>query len=129
MSAKHTPHSLRIGDQNGEYLGRPRIQLLFDVTYVEGCRPTTYIMAEVGYPTAAGKTVGTEQRYANATRLAACWNACLGIEDPAELRRQRDELLEVVSLLHFRCMGEVPDERNLPALAKAAYENATKGTK
>jgi hypothetical protein len=34
-----------------------------------------------------------EQRQADARRIAACWNACEGIADPAELRAQRDELL------------------------------------
>lgn len=31
---------------------------------------------------------------ADAARIVACVNACEGIEDPADLRKQRDELLE-----------------------------------
>lgn len=32
----------------------------------------------------------------NETRIVACVNACAGIDDPADLRRQRDELLQVL---------------------------------
>ena len=32
-------------------------------------------------------------------RIAACVNACAGIADPADLRRQRDELLAILSRL------------------------------
>lgn len=33
---------------------------------------------------------------ANAHRIVACVNACEGIEDPAELRRQRDEAVTLM---------------------------------
>jgi hypothetical protein len=33
-----------------------------------------------------------EECHANALRIAACVNACEGIEDPADLRRQRDAM-------------------------------------
>jgi hypothetical protein len=36
---------------------------------------------------------------ANADRIVACVNACAGIADPADLRRQRDELLAILSRL------------------------------
>ena len=40
-----------------------------------------------------GRFGGQSEQLANAERLVACWNACEGIEDPMELRAQRDELL------------------------------------
>lgn len=41
-----------------------------------------------------------EQERANLERIMACWNACVGIDDPLELRKQRDELVEVLRALH-----------------------------
>jgi len=38
-------------------------------------------------------------------RLAACWNACLGIEDPEALRQQRDDLL--TGLENLYCASRV----------------------
>lgn len=35
------------------------------------------------------------------------------------------ELLEVVALIHFRAMGELPDGRNIVEMARAAYAKAT----
>lgn len=34
-----------------------------------------------------------KQNRANAYRIVECWNACDGIEDPTQLRKQRDDLL------------------------------------
>lgn len=41
-----------------------------------------------------------EARESNAKRIVACVNACEGIDDPANLRRQRDELLAALHGLH-----------------------------
>ena len=35
----------------------------------------------------------------NADRIAACWNACEGIADPAAMRKQRDALLAALTEL------------------------------
>ena len=85
-------------------------------------------------PTEAGR----EQQEANADRIVACVNACAGIEDPAELRRQRDELLDALTCLRNR-INECSEHPEISAsecydsfyrvLVDAAIENATKGTK
>lgn len=36
--------------------------------------------------------------HANAARIVECVNACEGIENPADLRKQRDELLKALGL-------------------------------
>lgn len=48
-----------------------------------------------------GRFVDDESR-ANAARIVACVNACEGIEDPAELRAQRDELLKLVKRVPYQ---------------------------
>ena len=59
----------------------------------------------------------------NADRIVACVNACAGIEDPAELRRQRDELLEALENL-------LNDETwAAEEAARKAIEKAKKETK
>lgn len=78
--AKHTPGEV-VAD--GRYLkmmcdeGTPKFD--FGQTYRDEYSGLTIAVAE-----------------ANAARLAACWNTCEGIDKPDDLRRQRDELLEVV---------------------------------
>lgn len=59
------------------------------------------------YPNPAGPegviarvTEGGAENKANAHRIVACVNACAGIADPADLRRQRDELLAALHGLH-----------------------------
>lgn len=74
-----------------------------------------------------------EEASANGVRIAACVNACAGIEDPQELRRQRDELLETLENLHFAVIdvyksGRIPAEPFVQAgniIAKTRSENTT----
>ena len=67
----HTAGPWHVGDEHGAEQLRPSIRILRDVTYVEGCRPTTYVIGEVTYPTTRGDTVGAEERRANARLIAA----------------------------------------------------------
>jgi len=39
------------------------------------------------------------EELANARRIVACVNACAGIEDPAQMRRQRDELAKALEVV------------------------------
>lgn len=68
---QHTPGPWRVGREIGESQLMPRIEILRDVTFAEGVRPTTYYLAEVCYPTTTGNTVGAEERRANARLIAA----------------------------------------------------------
>jgi hypothetical protein len=75
---------------------RPSIRIYRDVTYVEGARPTTYVIGEVTYPTTTGNTVGAAERVANAHLVAAApellsalenlWRAALDDSITPELR-------------------------------------------
>lgn len=70
---------------------------------------------------------------ANANRIVACVNACAGIENPDDLRRQRDELLEALNGLvwYMRAMNQnnkpIKIEHHyvaaLDAIAKAEGKN------
>jgi hypothetical protein len=71
MEAKHTPGPWRVGREIGQSQLIPRIEILRDVTYVEGVKPTTYYLAEVCYPTTTGNTAGAAERAANASLIAA----------------------------------------------------------
>jgi len=42
--------------------------------------------------------VPIEKRRANTKRILDCWNACEGIPDPTQLRKQRDDLLAMCKL-------------------------------
>lgn len=68
---KHTLGPWHVGREYDAMQLRPRIEILRDVVYVEGVRPTTYIIGEVRYPTATGNTVGAEERAANARLIAS----------------------------------------------------------
>ena len=46
-----------------------------------------------------GAAVTVEEEEANGARIVACVNACAGIDDPMELRRQRDYLMALVNEL------------------------------
>jgi hypothetical protein len=65
-------------------------------------------------------------------RIAACVNACAGIEDPADLRKQRDELLDVLRTAIRRV--EIANAEGDPILsawlptARAAIVNAEQTT-
>jgi hypothetical protein len=69
--SSHTPGPWYVGREIGANQLTPRIEILRDVTYVEGASTTTYYMAEVCYPTTTGNTVGAEERRANARLIAA----------------------------------------------------------
>lgn len=72
-AALYTPGAIYVREHGAR---RPsQIELLRDVTYVEGCEPTTYLVATVTYPTSSEGTVGANERLANAKRLALCWNS------------------------------------------------------
>ena len=51
----------------------------------------------------------------NADRIVACVNACAGIDDPPDLRRQRDELLEACRVALSRYQATID------AIAAAGY--------
>ena len=56
---------------------------------------------------------------ANASRIVTCVNACAGMEDPAaeiaELKRQRDELLDLVKQARLEWLGQnqTPDDTDV----------------
>lgn len=59
-------------------------------------------------------------------RMIDCFNACAGIEDPADLRRQRDELLDIVSRIIYDCEETFADTDNMNDEWKAIYSDAKK---
>ena len=83
--------------------------------------------------------VGTPDEYVaicygddNAARIVACVNACEGIDDPADLRAQRDELLAACEALLQQCeyiASESPEAMAHPDLvaARAAIARAERG--
>ena len=60
----------------------------------------------------------------NADRIVACVNACAGIADPADLRRQRDELLEACRKANT--CASIPDY--VRDVIRAAIANAEQTT-
>ena len=66
----------------------------------------------------AAKCLGPD-RVENARRIAACVNACAGMDDPAaeiaELKRQRDELLDLVkrARLEWLDQNQTPDDTDV----------------
>ncbi len=56
---------------------------------------------------------------ANAHRLATCWNACIGLDDPEGLRRQRDALLEACQFALDGGIGPAAWDRIRAAIARA----------
>jgi hypothetical protein len=71
MPSSFTPGPWRVGREIGESQLMPRIEILRDVSFVEGAEPATYYMAEVCYPTTTGNTVGAQERRANARLIAS----------------------------------------------------------
>lgn len=101
-AAKHTPGPWRVGREIGESQLMPRIEILRDVTFVEGLRPTTYYIAEVCYPTTTGNTVGAEERRINAQLIATA-----------------PDLLSALRELHRVCASmDLEHEANRPTEAK-----------
>ncbi len=69
-----------------------------------------------------------------AARLAACWNACLDVDDPAAFRRQRAILLATAKCLAaWAELPQLPDMvwparlRKAVLLARAALDNTALG--
>ena len=96
-----TPGPWRAGDEHGAAQLRPSIRILRDVTYVEGARPTTYVIGEATYPTTVGNTVGAEERRANAALIAAAPSM------HAELLARRARDAEVEALVAAAHRAEV----------------------
>lgn len=69
MNTKFTRGPWRVGIEWGHI--NPRIEILKDVSYVEGVEPTTYHIGDVGFPTSGPNTVGAIERKANAHLIAA----------------------------------------------------------
>lgn len=69
--AAHTPGPWRVGQEIGVSQLMPHVEILCDKTFVDGMPPTTYHLAEVGYPTSMPGTVGAAERMANARLIAA----------------------------------------------------------
>lgn len=67
----HTPGPWKVGRELGVSQLMPAIEILREVTFVEGASPTTYHLAEVSYPTSMGGTAGAAERHANARLIAA----------------------------------------------------------
>ena len=71
----------------------------------------------------------------NARRIAACVNACAGMEDPAaeiaELKRQRDELLAAMKTIanseEFHGDSFICDFDSLQSVARASISKAKGG--
>ena len=72
---------------------------------VDACGPaessticsTGDVICECGWET--GTPAEQAEAAANAERIVACVNACAGIEDPAEMRRQHDRMASLAELL------------------------------
>lgn len=101
--SKHTPGPWHVGAEFGVDELRPRILILRSVAYVEGASPTTYIIGEVGYPTAIGNTVGAAERKANARLIAAA----------PETAAERDRLKEINAELLFKLISAANYIKNL----------------
>lgn len=70
---------------------RPSIQIKREVTYVEGCKPTTYLIGEVTYPTTTGNTVGAEERRANARLVASAPDLYEMLESAPDIMQMQPE--------------------------------------
>lgn len=60
-----------------------------------------------------------EEGHANRHRAAACVNACAGIPDPADLRRQRDELL---AACHGAMLGITEHQGGMHTIGRNAVD-------
>lgn len=110
--AEHTSGPWKVGRSSSGYAGDTNyVEILRDVTFVEGCEPITYLIGRVTYPTSGPNTVGMDEREANARLIAASpetareldelrernhqlirnWDLALADKQKAEA--QRDELL------------------------------------
>lgn len=69
--AKHTTGPWRVGQERNSGTLSPSIEIVRDVSFVEGASITTYRIGSVIYPTTGGETVGAEERKANARLIAA----------------------------------------------------------
>ena len=84
--AKHTPEPWGlVGEPNGYTVWN-----VVDDGVNPGC--VGRILARV-----CGAAVNVEEEEANGARIVACVNACAGIDDPADLRKQRDDLLAALN--------------------------------
>lgn len=83
---KHTKEPWRISD-DPDY---PEAVILTDET----------IIADANI---FGANSSKKKNMANAKRIVECVNACAGIENPLDLRRQRDELREALETLLNAC--------------------------
>lgn len=65
------------------------------------------------------RAAGTDPWEANARRVVDCVNACAGIPDPAQLRADRDALLEALGKVDD-CITDLASEARLPIMDFAA---------
>lgn len=85
----------------------------------EDCGPTHRRVAEVCHQWDGDALVLDAEARANAARIIACWNAMLGIPDPAATMKEVREVLEVAhadavrerdGLIETEAVWTVPDE-------------------
>ncbi len=87
-------------------------RLSLDAHRLAGCGSNTWLMSEYNY-----------------ARACACVNACAGVADPDELRKQRDELLAACKgLLHeVACTPDVTDTLSVIDKAEATIARVEGG--
>ena len=104
MKTKHTPGPWRSSIWGGSEFQRGCVETLAEPVKVV-CDIAKFPYAEM-----------TEQD-ANARRIVACVNACEGIDDPADLRQQRDDLLVAL------CACEIVMQRCYAATQRGRQSN------
>lgn len=116
----HTAGPWHVGDEHGAEQLRPSIRILRDVTYVEGVRPTTYVIGSVTYPTTVGNTVGAEERRANARLIAA---ATALLQEVIERRAADAKVRELVEALEAIDLRLTECAKNPDISAADAYDD------
>jgi hypothetical protein len=99
-TTKHTPEPWTIEDRRGAALRNIRIVAgLHWIATVEDVHQRDY---QGGYSLSDVQAADAIDAlgFANGARIVACVNACSGIADPADLRKQRDDLLAACRAEH-----------------------------